>query len=322
MFTTGQKFNFPSSPATLLRQVLRPLCRPRQAGAPLPPRTRARPSPPHPSEGREENSRTPAYLILCYFMNETLRDMQDCVWEAGHRVGVPPGANLSLRGQPGDVSDICACHDCGAPDIEWGPGMPLSPPTVPGTPPHGERPGPDALGTKRGAVRQGCLRARAHEDEWLCLGPCPCTSQRGLSWKGLKIDHLFFTFLFLFFFEVSAAPERNRCRRPPRAVIETGHAALGFRRPLRAARGNPLAGAALTGLPASASRTPAPGTHASPPAWGFGGLQIRAGTLATSTPLPQPPPPCFLACPQSSGGGGPTLSQLQGDTPGRFFFSK
>lgn len=135
MFSTGQKFNFPSSPATLLRQVLRPLCRPRRAGAPLPPRTRARPPPAHPSEGREENSRTPAYLILCYFMNETLRDMQDCVWEAGHRVGVPPGANLSLRGQPGDVWDICACHDCGAPDIEWGPGMPLSPPRCPGHPP-------------------------------------------------------------------------------------------------------------------------------------------------------------------------------------------
>lgn len=98
MFTTGQKFNFPSSPATLLRQVLRPLCRPGRAGAPLPPRTHAHPPPAHPSEGREENSRTPAYLILCCVMNKTLRDMQDCVWEAGHRVGVPPGANLSLRG--------------------------------------------------------------------------------------------------------------------------------------------------------------------------------------------------------------------------------
>lgn len=146
MFTTGQKFNFPSSPATLLRQVLRPLCRPRRAGAPLPPRTRARPPPAHPSEGREENSRTPAYLILCYFMNETLRDMQDCVWEAGHRVGVPPGANLSLRGHRAMSGTSVLVMTAVPLTLSGDQGCRSAPPRCPGHPPteNGLAPMPSA----------------------------------------------------------------------------------------------------------------------------------------------------------------------------------
>lgn len=118
------------------------------------------------------------------------------MWEAGHPVRVSPGATLSLRGH-GVMSGTSVVVTTGVPLTlsEWEPGILLSPPQCPGHP-HRERPGPDVLSTSMGALRQAASGPGQAQHKGLCLGPCPCRSQWGLSWKGLKIDHLFFYVFF------------------------------------------------------------------------------------------------------------------------------